>query len=212
MASRVLAGILAIGLVVFLYLSTLGVPRRFVNQWLGNLSSVGYRVTVERIRLDLMEGIVAENFRAFEDEDHLTPMLEADRVVLSLNPFDWLRHATGLRSLRIYNGLLRLGLVDQPVFKDADALVLRNVDGAVKFETDTWQLTELSADLLGLKINGRGLIHTVKSRRSAPHPLDASFTDNNICTDTLRIIVNGKHGQINSSSGPNPCHPQAGRA
>lgn len=171
MTCRVLAVILAIGLIGFLYLSTLGVPRRFVNQWLGNLSSAGYRVTVERIRLDLMEGIVAENFQAFEDEDHLTPMLESDRVVLSLNPFKWLRHENGLRSLRIYNGLLRLGLVDQPAFKDADALVLRSVDGTVKFEADTWQLTELSADLLGLKINCSGLIHAVKSRRSAPAPL-----------------------------------------
>lgn len=171
LACRALGGILAVILIVFLYLSTQGIPRHFIDQWLGNLGAAGYRVTVERIRLDLLAGIVAENFRAFEDADRRTPMLEADRVVLSLNPLDWRHHKTGLRSLRIYNGLLRLGLVDQPEFKDSDALVLRNVDGAVKFGSTVWQLTEFSADLLGLKINCSGAIHTVKPRRSAPAPL-----------------------------------------
>ncbi|MBU4428161.1 MAG: hypothetical protein KKE37_02260, partial [Verrucomicrobia bacterium] len=156
----VLGVILLVGLATFLYLSIHGVPKRFVDRWLGQLRSQGYCVTVERIRLDLMEGIVAEQFRAFEDEGQLLPILQADQVTLFLNPLDWFQHQTGLRRLRVYNGLLRLSLVENPAFDDTDAVIVRNVNGVVQFGADAWQIGNLSADLLGLKINAHGIFLT----------------------------------------------------
>ncbi len=173
-AARLLLGlILLLALAAFLYLSVQGVPRRCVNRWLNALRSQGHCVTVERIRLDPLEGIVAERFRWFEDRNQLLPMLEADRVALFLNPCAWFRQATGLRRLRVSGACLRLGLVAHPT-SDADALVLRNVSGGVIFGEDAWHLNDVTADLLGLQITCRGEIRLGRAAAPAAARQDAA--------------------------------------
>ncbi|MDO9543387.1 MAG: hypothetical protein Q7J98_13855, partial [Kiritimatiellia bacterium] len=90
--------ILLIGMIVFLYLGTYGVPRRYVDRLLDKLQPEGYVVAVEKLRLTLPAGIAVDRLRVFEKEDQVQPMLEAKRATLFVNPFDWLQGKAGLRS------------------------------------------------------------------------------------------------------------------
>ncbi len=157
-SGRALGVIVVIGLAAFLFLSVRGVPRRFTDRWLGELRAQGYDVAVDRIRLDLLEGVVADNFSVRDDEAGRRPVLEAERVALGFNPLDWLRHKVGLRRLRVYHGLLRLDLAETPAAGDAQAVILRQVNGDLALGETAWQLNSLSADLLGIKISSRGRI------------------------------------------------------
>lgn len=192
---RHILGVLVLtGLAAFLYFSSHGVPRRYVDRWLAGLRAQGYHITVERIRLDLIEGIVADDFRLFEDQDQRAPMLEAERVALFLNPLAWLRHEIGLRRLRVHNGCLRLGLAEQPASNAADVLVFRNVSGVVSFQNDAWRLNDMAADLLGLKISCRGVIRLA---RQVDRPEAQSGRDQ---SSGIRVAASQKTGLPNHNN------------
>lgn len=199
---RILGVILMLLLMAFLYLSIKGVPRRFLDLWLADLRSAGYCVTVEQVRLDLLDGIVAERFQAFADEKQPLPMFEAGRVALFINPLDWFRHRTGLRRLHVRNGLLRLALVERPVSDDADTLVLRNVNGAMRFDADQWRLTDLTADLLSLNISAHGLIRVpravVRPATTATAPKKGVLSKLDQLTDSQRGLILALVKQLNA--------------
>lgn len=158
MACRALGVIAVIALAGFLYLSIQGFPRRLSDRWLGALRAQGYAIAVERVRLDLVEGVVADHVRWFEDASDSRPMLEADRVALFFNPLAWLRHDIGLRRLRVHDGYLRLEMAENPAAGDAAALIARDVYADVKLNERAWQVNAFSADLLGIRIGGRGQV------------------------------------------------------
>ena len=87
---RTIGFILLIVLAALLYLSIWGIPRRYLDRLQDELKSAGYVVTVKHIRLNLMKGIVIDHLRVFEEEDQLHPMLEANRITLTIKLFDLL--------------------------------------------------------------------------------------------------------------------------
>ncbi len=204
--------LLLIGLLGFLYLSSHGVPSRIRDHWLDTLRAQDYYVTVERIRLDLLAGVVAENLCAFEDQNHLRPLLEADQVTLFFNPLDWFQHKIGLRRLWVYNACLRLELTEKATADDSDTIVLRNVYGVVNVENNVWYLSDISADLLGLKISCRGRIRIgqppaspvsqdTRSQQAQPEisPSNASFAR---VSSKVGRTAHGETSAFSSSDAP----------
>lgn len=155
---RTIGVILLIVLAILLYLSIWGVPRRYLDRLQNELKSAGYFITVERIHLNLLEGIDADQIRIFEDEHQVLPMLDVKRVAVSLNPLDWLRGEPGLRCLRVHDGLLRLSLADSPTTDNNETIILRHINIVLHFHSNTLDLKEFSADLIGLPINAHGVI------------------------------------------------------
>ena len=94
----ILSVIVLIGLIVFLYLGIHGVPRQYVDRLIDEIQPEGYVITAGKLRLTLVDGIVVDNLRVFEEKDKVKSMLDAKRAALFVNPFDWLQGKAGIKS------------------------------------------------------------------------------------------------------------------
>ncbi len=151
---RILGLLLLCGLLLMLYGSTKGLPGRWLEPWLG--SATGYRIALDRVRWDPLEGILGENVRIETDTQQFRAWLTAAQVIIRINPLAWISGQTWLRQVRMHNGALRLEWAGTSAGQERTSLAIHNIQGNLRYRQASWQLIELRAEMLDTAINCYG--------------------------------------------------------
>ena len=99
---------------VLVYLGAVGLPSPLTARLVDRLRAEGFDVRMRRVRLNVLRGVLADQVRFHAADVPETPVLEADRVRLVFDPFEWLRGRFGLRELHLRNGVFRLMAASSP--------------------------------------------------------------------------------------------------
>ena len=159
LARRAIATLLFVLFLVCVYLSTAGLPQDLVQKWVAILRARGIYVNVAGIYLDLLSGIAADGFRFFDSPDGKVPMIEADRIILSFNPLDWLDREAGLTDLQIKGAALRINAGGKlESWKSLQNMTLDRVNARVRIEPGGVRISRASASILGIDIKSQGFI------------------------------------------------------
>lgn len=151
-----------------LYLAVVGFPDAVTERVRRAFSDHGYDVRIERIRFNPLDGLVAERFRVFLDDEDRHPAVEASAVVLGLDPLSWWRGEHGLRRVRVRDGVFRMnteGPLVEP--EGARVLLLEAFQADMRFEEGGVRITRVRAELNTMKINGRGFV--LRDPERTPH-------------------------------------------
>lgn len=156
---QVFEGCVLVLFLVAFYLAVVGVPKSLVDKAVARLGSEGVFVRVDRIRLDFVSGLVADQFRFFDGPDRAVPMVEVRKLSLNFNPLDWFHHRYGPSSLGIRDGLLRVNAGGNLQSRHSPQnLAVYRVNARLSFGQDRTEVHRLSAVFLGIRVKGRGAI------------------------------------------------------
>ena len=149
---------------VILYLSTMGLPRSFVDRWVNQLAAQGVYVDVNRIRLDVFHGVSVSGVKIYENELRTRPVIEAGKIVLLLNPIQWFKGKHGLRGFAIGNGAVRMGVEGA----DGYELALTAIHARIRLEPEGLRIRRFSAEAFGAKLKCRGFVRLPTPLPSLP--------------------------------------------
>ena len=165
LARRAFATLLFVLFLICVYLSTAGLPQDLVQKWVATLRARGIYVDVAGIHLDLLSGIAADGFRFFDAPEGKVPMIEANRIILSFNPLDWLDRGAGLTGLQIKGAALRInagGRLESR--KSLRNMTLDRVNARVRIEQGGVRISRASASILGIDVKSQGFIVNQKAK------------------------------------------------
>ncbi len=148
---------LLIALVV--YLHVVGFPGFAREALIRKMDEAGCAIRLQRIRLDFVEGLVAEHVRIFTDRSRSDPLIEAEQVVLKFEWAAWFHQPLGLRSIRILNANFHLGQIEPLAnHKDVQSITLRDVQGVLKIEAGGIRIHHLEGVVGKVPVNVHGFI------------------------------------------------------
>ncbi len=154
--------LLWLGILLFgaaLYAAVFGFPSAVADRVREEFAKGGYEIRFERIRLDFVEGIVADRVQLYLDERDLHPALEARELVLGFDPRAWLRRDAGLQRVRIKDGLFRLS--SDGVLTEAEGprlLAWSGIFADVRLEEGGVRLARLRSKINGVNVRGKGFV------------------------------------------------------
>ena len=82
---------LLLAVALFAYLHFVSLPAYFTDRFLDRLAQSGYHFQIERLALEIDQGLVARQVRAFLSADAPKPFPEAAKLTVTVNPFALLR-------------------------------------------------------------------------------------------------------------------------
>ncbi|MFA5043242.1 MAG: AsmA-like C-terminal region-containing protein [Kiritimatiellia bacterium] len=159
-------------LVAVLYLSLIGLPDVVARNIEKRLQLGDLVVTLEKVKLGVFEGIIATRVRCHRKGDIGVPLLDAERIVLRLQPWAWLMGQNGVSGVVIKNGVVSVPIKSAatndvlPRVERFNLQVLfarvawdtgRSANGANGAEGATLlRVEECAARMPGIKLTGRG--------------------------------------------------------
>lgn len=153
-------------LCVVLYGWLIGLPGFLVNHGLRRLDTEGFRLVVDRVRLDPTSGLVAEGVFLYPREDYSEPMARVQRVVLQPDRSALRRFQLRLRALEVDKGALRLPPLvrsNQPPVRVA----VREIRGRIVFHADRVELDPLYAHAFGINWRSTGAVLRLPTPRGS---------------------------------------------
>ena len=142
-------------LMLVFYLSVHGLPQTVVRRIEPYLQFSGMALTMDKIKLSVFEGIVATQVKYYKKGEVGEPVLQADRVVLKLEPLAWIRGGSGVSGAVIKNGRVAFA----PDEKAGEKIRLDKIYADVLFDHQTClKVVGFAAELSGLKVSGRGTV------------------------------------------------------
>ncbi|MCX6996859.1 MAG: DUF4340 domain-containing protein [Kiritimatiellaeota bacterium] len=158
------------GLLTVVWLSLYGVPRGWVEPGLERLRARGLRLTVERVRLDIFNGVALDDVAVFETPTAGRPALRAERITLAFDPRAWWRRELGLTAITVRQGRLALDLgATGRGAAEALNISLDLPSAYVRVEPEGVRLVRCRAEVFGMRWRGAGWVH----RKPAPHATPA---------------------------------------
>lgn len=157
-------------LIGLFYLTSSGLPSTAVRRIESYLQFSGMVLSLDRIKLSPFEGIVATDVKYYRRGDIGEPVVQADRLVIILDPFFKLRGGMVVSGVIVKNGRVRLPLealsLDPGGGGKAPDIALDSISAKVRFNRrDSLQIENLSTTVAGLRVTGHGVI--VVSNQSA---------------------------------------------
>ncbi len=150
-----------VALVTVLYLSLIGLPDMFARKIEKRLQFSDLVVTLAKVKLGIFEGIIATHVRCYRKGDIGVPLLEAEKIVLRLNPSAWLKGQSGVSGALIKNGVASIPI--QSTLSNGAAPLVEWFNFQVLFARIAWDQTatrlrveECAARMPGIKLTGRG--------------------------------------------------------
>lgn len=168
-ACRVLLFVCVALVCAALYAAVFGFPPAVTDRVREEFAKGGYDIRFERIRLDFLDGIVADRVQLYLDERDLHPALETRELVLGFDPRAWLRGEAGLQRVRIKDGLFRLSA--DGVLTEAEGsrlLALSGIHADVRLEEGGVRLVRLRSKINGISVRGKGFVIRDPDRVRAP--------------------------------------------
>ncbi len=148
-------------LIAGLVLSLTGFPpfiARAVEQRLrvGDLA-----LTLGQVKLGVFEGLIATRVQCYRRGDIGAPLLEAEKIVLRLDPRAWFRGRSGVAGVLIREATVRLPLEDGNAGPSSRRLTLEQVSASVAWDPAFTRIDiqDATAALPGLRLTGRGVLH-----------------------------------------------------
>jgi len=195
-------------LVTALYLSLIGLPNVLARSIEKRLQFSGLVITLEKVKLGIFEGIIATHVCCHRKGDIGVPLLNAEKIVLRLQPLAWLKGKNGISGALIKNGVvsvpIRHAATNDAMFQ-AERFVLQIMLARVVWDEDATrlQVKELAARMPGIKFTGRGELvlprEDVKAIRSSA--MAVSDNQRNIRLVDL-LTAWGQVGMSTNGSGP----------
>lgn len=156
---RLIYSLLILLLAVMVYLGTAGFPESLTTYWLDQLREQGFILDAERIRLDVVDGLSADNLRMYESAARLVPIIEADEIGLQANVADLLRRRPLNLTLRIRGGFIRLNMEGGLEARQGlRTLALERVNALIQLTTEGIRANYITADFLGIQVQARGFV------------------------------------------------------
>lgn len=148
-------------LVTVLYLSLIGLPNVLARNIEQRLQFSGLVITLEKVKLGIFEGIIATHVRCHRKGDIGVPLLEAEKIVLRLQPLAWLKGKNGISGALIKNGDVSVPIqsaTTNDVVFQTERFVLQILFARVVWSEDATrlQVKECAARMPGIKLTGRG--------------------------------------------------------
>lgn len=145
-------------LVLVFYLSSLGLPRAIVRKIEPSLQFSGMVLSLDKIKLSIFEGIVATKVKYYKKGDIGEPVVQADKVVLILDPLAWAKDGRWVSGVIIKNGRAQFGLGEESI-SASGKLTMDGIYAHVLLETQArLRITSFATSLAGLKVSGRGTL------------------------------------------------------
>jgi len=163
LVGRLLCSLLLALLAAVVVLSTHGFPAGLTHRILRRASAGTMAVWVGRARLNVFEGIVASDFRAFRKGNLGPAFFEAEEAVWVLRPSALFRRRARSVKMRVRNALLRpnLMLAAQDVATHADLPVQIAIESGVfawrRDSPSSVTVGDVELDALGHRIRGGGV-------------------------------------------------------
>lgn len=153
--------VFVVALLLTFHLSLIGLPDFLARDIEKHLQFSGLAITLEKVKLGVFEGVIATHVRCYRKGDIGIPLLEAEKIVLILQPFAWLGGGNGLSGAIVKNGVLNM-----PVRRGASGAAsgaeerfkVQVVHGRVLWDQGATRLRvkEFAARMPGMKLTGRG--------------------------------------------------------
>jgi hypothetical protein len=171
-----LAGIfLLLLLSLIVYLNWVGFPDALTQRWLRDLRAHGYFIEIDGLKFDIMKGITATGVRLYENAEAKVPLLESERLSVSMRWINHLRNRPAPLRLRIEDGSLRLNADNDLQERTARRnLALEHIQARVRIFSRGIQIDRIKGEFLGVHINGQGFI--AASERAAEQPMEHPMT------------------------------------
>ena len=157
-AVRVGVVLFIVAIVTIIYLGVIGFPEFLVSDWILQAHDEGYYVAVDKVTLDVLDGLSAQRVVFFETAEKQTPILKADKVSLVFDPVTWLEKGPDPVRIRIEGGDL---YVVFPATETAPSqrVTVSNINSFLTLsEKDQWRVEKITASLLGVHIQGEGFV------------------------------------------------------
>jgi len=148
-------------LVTVLYLSLIGLPNVMARNIEKRLQFSGLVITLEKVKLGIFEGIIATRVRCHRKGDIGVPLLEAEKIVLRLQPSVRLKGQNGITGALVKNGVVSVPIqhaaTNNTVFQ-TERFILQILFARVVWDEDATrlQVKECAARMPGIKLTGRG--------------------------------------------------------
>lgn len=153
--------VFSVALVIVLYLSLIGLPDLFAHKIERRLQFSDLVVTLDKVKLGVFEGIIATRVRCYRKGDVGAPLLEAEKIVLRLNPSAWFKGQSGVSGALVKNGVASIPMQNAPSKDTAPQAERFNFQ--LLFARVSWDQTatrlrveECVARMPGIKLTGRG--------------------------------------------------------
>lgn len=205
-------GLLIIGLVILmalLYLSLHGFPDSVTRKVERQLQFSGLVVSLDRIKLGVFEGIIASRVFCHRKGDIGDPVFEAEKIVLHISPWRWMRGEHGVTGGRIKNGMFRLWVAGGAGGKGDEAggcprmLVFDRLQALVTWDSlSEIRVEDFSTRLPGIQVTGRGtfsLPAPSAAEPGAPAPAAAGPAEDRISPLVLDVLRACREVRLNNT-------------
>jgi hypothetical protein len=159
-AVRVLRAGALLGVIVFVYLSTIGFPEWVVRAVQHEANRQGLDIRLDRLRLHYAYGLKADNVRWFMHEDDLHPCWQSPRLFIGLDWRAWWQGQPVWSYVVVEDGTFLFdwtGPLRDP--EGPDILALRNTEVRIRRENSGLRMEHFASDVHGITLTGRGFIH-----------------------------------------------------
>jgi hypothetical protein len=145
-------------LVAVFYLTSAGLPRAAVLKIEPYLQFSGMVLSMDKIKLSIFEGIVATKVKYYKKGDIGEPVLQAEKVVILLEPLAWLTGGRGVSGVIVKNGRAQFALGEESI-SSSGKLALDGIYAHVLLDDQSrLRITSFATSLAGLKVSGRGVL------------------------------------------------------
>lgn len=195
------------------YLAVVGLPPSVTQRVSDGFAEHGYDVRLDRIRLNFLHGLVAENVRWTITAEDRVPALSVPRVVLGFDPRAWLQGDVGLQHLRFEGGTVLLPSQPPLIASEGPGiLTLADIKMDCRVEPAGLRVALLETTLGPLQITGRGFIvrGTSGERRPLAWPVEQAQWLSFVST-ALASIHTDDPVRVHYDFMLNPLHPELTR-
>lgn len=141
------------------YLHVVGFPEFIESALLRKFRAQGYEVRVERIRVNLVDGVVADQVRLYAEASDRLPSVEARQLVFVFDLMNGLRKGAGLKALRVKEAMIRLnasGSIEEE--RTLEQLNMHEIAATLWLERGGIRVEGFRARMLGILFQGHGFI------------------------------------------------------
>lgn len=192
-----------VALVAVLYLSLIGLPDVLARNIEKRLQFSGLVITLEKVKLGIFEGIIATHVRCYRKGDIGVPLLEAEKIVLRLQPLAWLKGRNGVSGALIKNGVASVPIqsaTTNDVAPQTERFVLQVLFARVAWDASSasgasgaegatrLRVEECAARMPGIKLTGRGELVLPREGIMAIRPSATNATPSAAGNDEKRKV------------------------
>jgi hypothetical protein len=174
----------------------------FSRKWCGfvreQFEKRGIHLTLDRLTLNPLEGLVARNVRIFQDEKHEVLLMEMDRLILDLDYSKMLRNELFLEGVDLRQADVSLPL--DPENPRSEVIKVTDLNSRLFLVGDRLEVRKAEGTLFNLRISITGSL--LKPQQKATHEspeeakenrrkrLAAIYAQRNLIVETARLLKN----------------------